>query len=495
MQFNKNAIENKIKHLDEIKFYPELLQKFLEKHLGVNATIKELPRRWTGGGATLYLIEYDQKKAFLKIKHQDVTVESKLEEEEAFIQESCLFHEYTMLQKARNAGVSVPDVIFYDKAEGFELLATEHIPFSLENALQHGDVVHILNLWNSLLNNIRKLFNAGMVHSDIHEYNIRCKSLDEVVLIDFEECRDFKQNCIFEDSLDYVGTNGKSSLGDFPLCNEQKFSIHINCLLRMKQVFKEYVAEKTKQYLNECNYDSSNGICTSLDHGKSEKTYQPIKNNFFEVDGQRNGEDKRPEIINSICDELLKNQKYTFIDIGSNNGLFCREHSKHTNGTSKSIGLEGFQKFNVLARALALLDDCENIEYCDFLCGEDDLQTLNINEPCFVSICSVWHHIQKKQTFLEQLRQLDVLYVFLEMAVQEECYESRSWEKEVENIKTILAFSDSMILGYSSDYQRPMILISKNQLTIAQKKRLEKIIKKMLQKSFWQHLGNFIHGK
>jgi hypothetical protein len=55
------------------------------------------------------------------------------------------------------------------------------------------------------------------------------------------------------------------------------------------------------------------------------------------------------------------------VDIGSNNGLFCREVSKRFGGNIRTIGLEGFHKFNILAESLAFLEDCKNIEYKDFL--------------------------------------------------------------------------------------------------------------------------------
>jgi len=495
MQFNQNALSKKTKHLDEIKANTKLLDEVIGRNMGIDVSVKEQTRRWVGGGATSYLLELPQKKVYLKVKHKDVTVESKLEEEKDFLHESCLSHEYKMLKTAEKAGVSVPSVVFYDTNGDFEFLATEYIKMSLEEALNDASLDQILKLWESLTKNVRTLFDSGLVHSDIHEYNIRCKSAEECVLIDFEECRCFKQNCHFEESLDFTGTNGHSSLGEFPLCHNQKYSVHINSLARMRQVFKEYVAEKTVKYIKECNYDSSNGICVTIDHGKSEKTYQPIKNSFFKIDGQRGEEDKRPRIINALCDELLNKQEYILVDIGSNNGLFCREHSKHTNGASKSIGLEGFHKFNVLAKALAFLDDCKNIEYYDFLCGEDDLKTLSLDKPCFISICSVWHHIQQKQAFLEQLKNFDIAYIFLEMAVQEECYESRSWEKEIENIKMALSLSEATLIGYSSDYNRPMVLISKKQLTNSQKTRIRSIMKSIYRKSLWERIRRFVHGK
>ena len=122
-------------------------------------------------------------------------------------------------------------------------------------------------------------------------------------------------------------------------------------------------------YVRECNYDSSNGICAALDHGKSELTYQSIHNDFFSVNGQRGMEDCRPNLLEAVLRILSANRNWTFVDIGSNNGLFCREMSKRFNGQIRTIGLEGFHGFNVLAKALAFLEDCSNSSYVDFPCA------------------------------------------------------------------------------------------------------------------------------
>lgn len=491
MQFNQKALDAKMNHLDEIKKHPEFIQKVVSKNLGDDFQLEEMPRRWVGGGATSYMITSGDKKYFLKIKHKDATVESKIEEEEQFSDESCVYHEYRMLTKAKQEGVSVPKVIFFDEHRDFQFLATEYIEYSLEEKLENDSLDELMALWNSLVENVRKLFTAGMVHSDVHEYNIRCSSPVDIVLIDLEECREFKQNCSFENSLDYTGTNGISSLGDFPKCHEQPYDIHVNCLARMRQLFKSYVAKAAEKYIEECNYDYSNGISITIDHGKSDKTYQSIKNSYFEVSGQRTVEDKRPELIAKLVNALFEKEQFTFIDVGSNNGLFGREIFKRTSGNYRYIGLEGFPKFNALARSLAFLDDCSNTEYHDFLCGEDDLATLNVDTKCFFTICSVWHHIQNKSVFLEQMNKLDVSYVLLEMAVQEECY-GRFWEEELQWIKDSLCFQDQILLGNSEDYNRPLILIAKNTFSSRQIKRVQKICKAVYRKGLIRRIKEWL---
>lgn len=491
MLFNQKAVDEKMKHLDEIKQHPEYIHEVVSKHFGQNYQLKEHQRRWTGGGATSYLISSDNVKAFLKIKHKDATVESKLAQEDSYINEPCVLHEYHMLTAAAAAGVSVPKVLFFEEYEDFQFLATEYIEDSLTCRLENNSVEELLALWDSLEANVKKLFDNGLVHGDIHEYNLRCRSASEIVIIDLEECREFRQNCCFEESLDYTGKNGIYELGKFPLYDEQKYTVHLNCLARMRQVFKDYVAAAAARYISECNYDSSNGICITIDHGKSDKTYQSIKNGYFEVSGQRGTEDKRPELIANLLNDLLGDNPSTFIDVGSNNGLFGREISKRTTSSHRFIGLEGFSKFNILARSLAFLDDCKNTEYYDFLCGEDDLDRLNINTPCFITICSVWHHIQNKEAFLNQLKKLDIAYILFELAVQEECY-GHSWEEELCWIQNTLGFQGQLILGHSADYDRPIVLIAKERFSADQEKKMHRIWNAVYRKGFFDRIKMWI---
>ncbi len=340
MQFSQTALDAKMNHLDEIKKYPDIIDNVIGRHIKGHYEINEKNRIWVGGGATAYIIRSDTDKIFLKIKHKAVTVESKLEEEKGFIEEACVEHEKRMIELASKAGVSVPRIIFFDEESGFQFLATEYIEESFEEALGDRSLEDTLLLWQDLCKNVERLFNAGLVHSDIHELNLRCKD-NKIFLIDLEETRELRQECSFEESLDYVGENKISSLGDFPLSREQDYSISINSLLRMKQVFRKNLIPKTIEFIKECNYDSSNGICTALDHGQSLDTYQSIHNDYIDVKGQREQKDIRPVLITKLL-EALNIDNYTFVDVGSNNGLFCREISKATKGKVRTIGLEGF---------------------------------------------------------------------------------------------------------------------------------------------------------
>lgn len=490
MQFSTHALDEKIKHLDEIKNFPNVLKRVIVRNIGSEVQMSENQRIWRGGGATTYIISTSQKKIFLKVKHKNVYVESKIEEEKDFINEPCVEHEAKMLESARVAGVSVPETIFFDNEEGFQFLATEYISDSLLIFLENASVEDILKLWHELICNTRKLFAAGIVHSDIHEYNLRVRD-GHPVLIDFEEARSFPQKCKFEQSLDYCGSNGISSLGEFPLANQQGYSVKTNCLLRMHEIFKKHLIPKILEFLKECNYDSSNGICTALDHGASELTYQSVQNKYFSVKGQRGLKDKRPYLIEAVLKDLSADDHWTFVDVGSNNGLFCREISKKFEGKIRAIGLEGFHKFNVLAKALAFIEDCPNIEYRDFLCGEDNMLSLGINNNCFMSICSVWHHIQKKEDFIKQLKELNLKYILFEMPIQKECYGGHSWEEEIALIKKMLHFDDDCYLANSHDYQRPLILLSKNKISDPLRNKLQKTSKKIYSPNIFEKLASY----
>ncbi|MBP5460931.1 MAG: phosphotransferase [Lachnospiraceae bacterium] len=478
MQFNQEALDAKMRHLDEIKSRPDVVEKVLSRNLSSDYEITENTRVWIGGGATSYTVNTQQGRFFLKIKHKDVTVESKLEEESGFISEPCIEHEYRMVKLAEKAGTRVPRIIFFDEEEGFQFLAVEYVENSFEETLERATIEEVLEIWQELVDNVQRLFEEGIVHSDIHEYNIRYKN--GVVLIDFEEAREFTQKCSFEESLDCIGKSGKSSLGEFPLADKQAYSVKYNSLARMRQVIKAYLVPKALEHIKKCYYDSSNGICAALDHGTSELTYQSIQNDWINVKGQRDQQDFRPLLIQRLFSVLCDDSKYTFIDVGSNNGLFGRELSKASRGNVRCIGLEGFHAFNVLAKALAFLEDCKNTEYYDFLCGEDDLSALKIEGCTFWSICSVWHHIQKREAFLSQLKALDIQYIFMEMPVQQECYDGHSWEEEVQKIKGQLGFAGSILLGFSKDYQRPLVLLMKGRKDMKLEKKIKRTAKRVL---------------
>ena len=103
-----------------------------------------------------------------------------------------------MLMKANEIGVSTPQVVYYEEYENFQFLATEYIDMSFEECIEESSIEEVLTAWNDLYNNVKLLFKNGIVHSDLHEYNIRFNNDKKVVLIDLEEARAFNQNTTFE---------------------------------------------------------------------------------------------------------------------------------------------------------------------------------------------------------------------------------------------------------------------------------------------------------
>lgn len=477
MQFNEVALENKRNYLDTILKNKEIVKQVLDRQLGTGWAIRNVPRIWEpGGGSTLYFLEYKEKKYFLKVKHRSVTVESKLEEEEEFSGKPSLQNEHEIIAALNEA--YCPTILFFDEEQGYQFLATEFIDNSYMQMMEQADAEGILDLWEQLEYAVHDLFQKGVVYGDLHENNIRCRTDGSLVIIDFEESRFFKQDIDFKESLDYVGYNKKSSLGEFPLFKQQNYKVHFNCLLRMKEVTGKYLLEKIPVLLGKCNYDSGNGICTVLDHGKSNLIYQSINTQTIKVKGQRGISDNRLEILDIMVDSLFDNREFTFIDVGSNNGNFCREVSKHTKGIARCIGLEGFHEFNILAKSVSYLENCNHIEFYDFLCGEDLLKKLKITNEAFMTVCSVYHHISNKDVFLGQIKDENIQYMLFEMAVQEECYGGRTWEEELDWVMKEAAFEQKLFIAYSGDYNRPMVLLAKKRLQEEKEQRLLKRIKK-----------------
>lgn len=472
MEFNKMALNNKDKYLDQILYKNDILERVLNRQTAGKWRAENIPRVWEpGGGSTLYKFWIDDKPYFLKVKHSSVTVESKLEEEADYIHKSSLENEYDVIKELN--GRYCPDIAFFDKEEEFDFLAFEYVPYSLTDQLSDSSIEEMLNMWRKLEQAVNGLFEKGFIHCDLHENNIRVRADGSIVIIDYEESRKLTQNYSFKKSLDYIGYNSISVLGEFPLSVKQQYHNHYNCMLRLKELWKEYILKNISGLLKKCNYDSGNGICNTLDHGKSEFIYQSIDTKYLRVKGQRGIFDCRLGILNIITDMLFGNNSFTFIDVGSNNGNFCRNVTEHTDNRARCIGLEGFHEFNVLAKTIAFLEDKDDIEFYDFLCGKDSLEHLNIEKNSFMSICSVYHHIIDKEVFLRQIKLENIDYILFELAVQPECYSGKSWRDELAYIMESLQFSANMLLGYSKDYHRPLVLISRNKLESKTAKKIK----------------------
>ena len=463
MQFSNEVINNKERYLDDILTEKERIEVFLGKNIHEPYTIKAMKKIWNGGGATLFRLKGAGIDAVLKVKNRNILVESKLEEEKGFINESALYHENKMILCAKEAGVNVPQVYCMGHDDKYDYLVTEYIDNDLFSELNTAKIDYIIILWKNLEENVRKLYEHGIVHTDVHEYNIRVKK-GKIYLLDFEEARILKQKVAFEESLDYIGYNKESTVGLFPYYIEEEYKNPYTCLDRMREVFNKIMAKKILDFAVLCNYDSQNGICNALDHGRDSRIYQAINNEYLAIDGQRSGDD-RPCYIEAVCDSLFDQKNFCYIDIGSNNGYFCRQLSKYYGKSCRYIGLEGTHNYNELAKGVSFLEKIDNVEYSDFVCGKDSMKKLEINGTCMVTIYSVWHHIVEKEKFLDELKTLDIKGIMLEMPTQYELYKGGSWQSEIQFIKEYLGFKGEYFIAFSKDYNRPIVLVTPNVLT------------------------------
>ena len=465
MQFNEVALANKSKYLDGILAQEPLLIKVLREFAGQTPYRYEvMPRPWTpGGGATLFMVQVGDGRYFLKVKHCSVTIESKLETEAAFLEIASLENESRFLDRLVHLPQSenVAKVARYIEAGGYGFLFLEYLA-SFAGTVQDLGARELVEAYAQIERTVRVLYDHGIVHTDIHENNVLFRG-QTPVLVDFEEARECRQSVPFERSLDMVGANHYGDVGEMP--SGHGFPAGYTCLKRLRQVFEKLVRQKLDRLIKECNFDSSCPFLTALDHGRDARIYQSIDVPGYSNEGQRPLFDSRIRQIAGIAD-ILFDRPYTHLDIGSNLGRFNLELAKQLR-IKKSIGVEAYGKYVDVASVLAFLSDTANVEFFCAECGNDSLSELLRDEQIdLVTIYSVYHHIKNKPRFLEDLKRLNPAYIMFEMAVQEECYEGRSWQDEMALVCRELGMPHTKVLGCSEDYRRPVVLISKQDIVL-----------------------------
>ena len=465
MQFNKASLANKSTYLDKILTKEALLTKVLAEFAGHTPYRYEvMPRPWSpGGGATLFMVQVGENRCFLKVKHCSVTVESKLETEPAFLEIPSLANEYRFLDQLARLPQSenVATVIRYMEDGGYGFLFLEYLD-SFAETVQALGARELVEAYAQIERTVRVLYDHGIVHTDIHENNILFRG-QTPVLVDFEEARECRQSVPFGESLDLIGANHYGDVGEMP--SGHGFLGGYTCLKRLRQVFEKLVRGKLDRLIKECNFDSSCPFLTALDHGRDARIYQSIDVPGYSNEGQRPLFDSRIRQIAGIAD-ILFDRPYTHLDIGSNLGRFNLELAKQLQ-VRKSIGVEAYDKYVYLARVLAFLSDTANVEFFCAECGKDNLSDLLRDERIdLVTVYSVYHHIKNKPHFLEDLKRLNPTYIMFEMAVQEECYEGRSWQDEMASVCRELGMPHTKVLGCSEDYRRPVVLISKQDIVL-----------------------------
>ena len=457
MQFNPQALESKQRHLDAILGDRARLTRVVGTLVGdASCEIAPLARPWEpGGGASLFKVTTAAASYFLKVKHLAVTVESKLESEPAFSREPSLRNEHRFLQ--RLAGLPfVPAVHGYVEEGDHAFLLLEWLtPF--EGTVASLSAGALVDAFARIETAARALYERGIVHTDLHEKNLLFRG-DVPVLADFEEARDLVQTEPFPQSLDVVGKTANGDVGEMPAGDGRLGGL--TCLTRLRAVFVALVQARLEPLIASCNFDSSCPFLTALDHGKDERVYQSIQIPGLAIAGQRPADDPRIPLIARVAATLFDGP-YTHLDVGSNVGMFNIALARQPQ-VCRSIGVEAYDKYVELSKALAFVAGVENVEFHCAVGGEDSLaERLSGAHVDLVTIYSMYHHIRNKQRFLADLATLAPAYVMLEMASQPECYEGRSWQSEVEIIRRELGMPFAEVLGQSADYQRPIVLLAR----------------------------------
>jgi len=462
MLFNKRVLENKVKFLDSILKNEVLLRKVLEDFSeGAEYEYKLVGRPWNpGGGSTLFSLRVAAQRYFLKVKSSNILVESKLESEKSFTDIAALKNEYFFLQKVKDISPNTPKFFEYAEKDDFGFLFTEYLsPF--KDVINNLNSYELLEVYNQIEGTVRKLYERGILHTDIHENNIVFRG-KVPVLIDFEEARELSQQTPFEESLDVTGENALGNVGLMP--DWHGAVAGYTCLNRLKRVFAKLIISKLDVLVKECRFDSSCPFLRALDHGKDERIYQSIDIPGYHIEGQRSLLDNRSETILEVVDRLFKNP-YTHLDIGSNLGRLNIDVAK-SGKVKKSIGVEAYTRYVQLARILAFLSESSNVEFIEAECGKDSLVELLAGEDIdLVTIYSTYHHIENKQAFIKDLLGLNPSCVLFEMPVQRQCYDGRSWEEEISLIARQMDMPYRYLLSHSEDYKRPIVLISKKDVS------------------------------
>ena len=459
MLFDPKALHNKALYLDAILQKPSLLESVISRHIPKTYRYFQLSRVWEpGGGATLFRIESSNGPLLLKVKHQSVYVESRLEGEPTFLRKPSLQNECDFLRLLTNEEVA--RVFFFDEEECFQFLAMEWIE-SFHATTQTMTAPQLLEVWQRIVNIVKTLFDKGIVHTDIHEQNI-CFRDNKPILIDFEEARFLRQDVAFEDSLDVVGINKFGSVGEFP---SMEGSIDgLTCLRRLRNVFKSLIRKQLPGLIDQSNFDHSCPYNMDEFQEPDARIYQSLDFSGLRIEGQRPRRDLRQLLFGYLlCKSSREEGNISHVDLGSNLGMFCFQAAGYP-FVDVSLGLEAFQKYTDIANIIAFLYDFSKTRFSTFICGEGNIGD-ELNGTNFVTMFSVYHHIARKDEFLKDLGKLGAKYVLAEFATQDRYYPERGGlMHEIDYIQKMTGYTKRHVLALSKDYHRPIILFSNRRL-------------------------------
>ncbi|MDR1125621.1 MAG: glycosyltransferase [Deltaproteobacteria bacterium] len=451
MLFNAVVISLKERYIDSTP--DDLVLCAARKFLNSGEVAVSRARRvwYPGGGSDLFLASAGGKQIFIKAKHKKMLVESRLEAEPAFSGTPALENEHAFLGKL-SPSPHVPQVVGYCELGDHLFLGLEKLgSFERIKILTPPELADV---YESLRVFLRELYDAGIVHTDIHEKNI-CFRDKTPVLIDFEEARFFKQAAPFERSLDIVGESVDGNVGDFPALNPGDIP-GLTCLERFRKVICKTAAPQLAAYLKQCNFDNSSRFNLDALQERDERIYQSIVLPGLVLPGQRPVNDRRLVEVGRVLDYAAGTLGHPVdvVDLGSNMGMvsfFCANSAN----VASVRGLEADPRYVDASRVLALFADSGNkVRFQAFLAGTDNYGP----EMDVLLLLSIYHHIAQKDVFLDHLAAKNLTCILGEFATQSRYYSERGGvEQEIAYIAKRLGFKHVELLGASDDYQRPII--------------------------------------
>jgi len=508
MKYSNFVIKEKEKFLDFITSDNIILRKVISKYVEEKYKLKSLKREWKpGGGSTLFQITTPTKKIFLKAMSLKILIESKLEKEKSFIKIPAIRNEYTFIKDIENKVKkgSIPRIIFYEEKDDFGFLATEWLqPF--KEIIKNLNIEETIQVYKKIYNFVELLFKNNIIHTDIHENNIRFRNKTPVI-IDYGETRYFKQEVSFKKSLDYIGINKYGNVGKIPISDNGQINGYTS-LARLKLVFDNYVKEKLLKYSKECSFGEDCSFNKDILQQPDDRIYQSIRIKGLNIEGQRPKDDGREKLVKFLC--RYYSEKFdglTYIDIGSNIGVFCFKIAKLLK-IERVFGIEAFKKYIKFAEAIKFSLNSkkfEKISFCNLICGKDniykkicELDDKIISRKTLITILSTYHHIENKESFLSNLKKIKPEVLVIEFAIQDRYYvERENWKSEAFFIKNVLNFKFIEFIGISGDYKRPIVIYSRekmgNLLAIRLRLKIRINFGKMFLKKCIKKIYNILH--
>ncbi|MDY0226077.1 MAG: methyltransferase domain-containing protein [Desulfomicrobium apsheronum] len=450
MLFNQSILHLKQLYLDSTP--TDLVRRVAEDFLGMKAHLTEIPRQWTpGGGSQNFIARTKENSCFIKAKHKSLLVESALESESTFSHIAALKNEYFFLC-ALSDSQYVPKVIGFAEHDEYLFLATEVLqPFKTINTFSPAEIV---NIFKQIQDITYFLYSKNIIHTDIHENNI-CFRGSTPILIDFEEARHMKQSTPFENSLDVAGKFGIDNVGNFPILSNDSIA-GLTCLNRLKKVFKRILRDKLPSYLAQCNFDCTSSYNLDTEQHPDNRIYQSVILPDITVAGQRPVQDQRMDQVRLVLEyaHAILGRRLNIVDLGSNMGMisfFCNKLPY----ARLVVGLEADKRYVEASNVLAFYNDTnDSVQFNEYTTGSAPY----IWKTDVLLMLSVYHHIEDRELFLQELAEKNITCILGEFAVQDRYYPQRgSVSVEIEYIRKKLGFRYAEHLAMSTDYQRPIV--------------------------------------